>query len=377
MVQITEQTENNICLNLYIIHRSDFTKRKDIVEENIKALQKLTSDNSITLNHTYVEKYLFSELPSKIDEFKDKIKLESVGNKNFDDLLQNLHINHISNISNHIYALELIQTHIKSHNKDNIKHLYLILEDDIVCLNTIEQNFKNVLNHLAKEEFEYDLLFTGLPIVIDNEKINKNADKKIDNIEYKFIASYLPIIPSCDSYFISPQCVDKLLKEIYPIHYIYNIQLSYLMHKLQLKNYYITPNIFIEATKIGLLPSSININNAHIYSEPFMKMVDILNIPKDEFNKDVEKYEKEFNTLYETLKQHNNPDNLYLFAILHNKLNKHETALNIFKEAHKLYNNQPSNIVNESNFIKDYIATYKYLQSDVKDEEEHEDNHII
>lgn len=363
MVQITEENSSNITLNIYIIHRSDLNKREDIMNENKKIYDKL----SFNVNINKVEKYTFSDLPKHMEQLKKEVKLEQIGNQIFDSQLQNLHLNHISNYTNHIEALHQIKLHYNS-SSDKDNQIYLILEDDVLLLQTFETHINNIINHINGKKIDYDLIFLGIPI--DTSKLDKehNANKlnhKIDDIEYKFLNSYIHILPSCDSFFINPNKIDIILKDMSPMRYITNVQLSYACFNNQLKTYFTFPNVIIEASKISVIPSSINMNNVHIYSEQFMQMVEILNIPKDEFNKDKENLEKKFNEIYDKVKQYNNPDNLHLLAIFHNKLEKYETSINIFKEAHKLYNQTHSNINNASNFIQDYTATYKHIQTDI------------
>lgn len=362
MVQISEEN-SDITLNIYIIHRSDLNKRDEMMAENKKIYDKL----SCNVNITNVEKYIFSDLPKHMEEIQKEVKLEPIGNQTFDNHLQNLHLNHISNYTNHIEALNQIKTHYNaSSNKDN--QIYLILEDDVLLLQTFETYINNMLKHINEKKIDYDLIFLGFPI--NTEKIDKehNANKlnhKIDDIEYKFLNAYLHILSGCDSFFINPNKIDIILKDMRPMRYLTNIQLSYACFNNKLNAYFTFPNLMIEASKISVIPSSINMNNAHIYSEQFMQMVEILNMPKEEFNKDKENLENKFNEIYDKVKQYNNPDNLHLLAIFHNKLEKYETALNIFKEAHKLYNQTHCNINNASNFIQDYTATFKHIQTDI------------
>jgi len=350
----------NIVLNVYIVHCSDFKDRKTLMEENKVIFEKM----GIELKWNYIEKYKIAELKENIQEITKNIKLEKTGLEDYDQLLENLHLNQLSNIYNHLEALSEIKKHYNEY-KDT-KQLYLVLEDDVFVMNTIDKLMPELIDKLIENQVKFDMLFFGIPIVIGqkNEEKLKNDVKLSDNITLNYSRQYLKYLPSCDSYMINPEILnnDELYKELNKVKFTFNFELSYIIEKFNLKTYYTAPHFMLDGSKMGVIPSSINLNNIHIYSNEFMEMVNILNLSDEEFITNQDKYEKEFNTHYEKLKVYNNPDVLHLNAILHNKMKKHETALNIFKHAHDRYQQMPSNITNESNFIIDYVKTYEKLQ---------------
>lgn len=354
-----------ITLNVYIVHCSDFKQRKELMEENKNIFNKL----NFTINWQYVEKYSLNHLKENIKEITKDIKLEDTEFEDFNELRENLHLAHLSNIYNHLECLNKIKedySKLTEQEKQNKNHFYLILEDDVFLMNIFVDKMNELINKLNTNKIHYDLIFLGIPLTINN----KSEDKKKNDIEISnesilnFIPQYLKFLPSCDSYLINPTLLENgdIYNEFNKIKFAYNYQLSYIMRKFNLKSYFITSHIALDGSKMGIIPSSININNVHIYCNEFMNMIQILNIPEEEFNKDIDKYEKEFNDNYEKVKEFDNPDILHLNAIFHNKMKKYETALKIFQHAHNRYQYIPNNISNESNFIIDYVKTYERLQ---------------
>jgi hypothetical protein len=357
------QELNNLTLNVYIVHRSDFTERKKLMEENKEIFEKL----GIKINWTYIEKYDIKHLMDNIKDISSSIKIEQTEFEEYNELIENLHINHLSNIYNHLDVLNKIKTHYNELNQEHQdNNMYMVLEDDVFLMNTFVDNMKVILNELHTKNINYDLIFLGIPLCIDNKTDEKKTNdiQMTENITLNYIKQYLKYLPSCDSFLINAKILNNedLYNEINKVKLIYNFELSYIIQKFNLNAYYSRPHLMLDGSKMGIIPSSININNVHIYNNEFMSMIQILNLPEEEFNKDIDKYEKEFNNLYDLLKDFNNPDILHLNAIFHNKMKKYEIALNIFKYAHKRYSELPSNISNDSNFIIDYIKTYEKLQ---------------
>jgi hypothetical protein len=360
---INDET-NNITLNIYIVHRSDFEQRKKLMEENLIIFKKL----GYNIKWNYIEKHTNEYLTNNIQTIVKDIKIEKTLYPEYDELMDNLHINHISNIFNHLESLNKIKEHYnKLNEEDKGTNLYIILEDDVFLMNIFEEQMKMILESIIKGNISYDLIFLGVPISIDNKTEDKKNNDIIINetLCLNFIPQYLKFLPSCDSFIINPVILnnEQLFEDINKIRLQYHFELSYIIKRYQLKSYYTSPHLMLDGSKMGIIPSSINLNNIHIYNNEFMNMINILNINEEEFNKNQEKYEEEFNKNYDKVKEFDNPDILHLNAIFHNKMKKHETALNIFKHAHKRYSEMPSNITNESNFIMDYVKTYERIQN--------------
>lgn len=336
-------------LNIYFIHASHLKDREKIMNDFKNLLGKYTFRNINKTNIKIIDSYDPQSI--NMDIIKKTVNYEPVksshenlseqekqnGLEFYNKAIKNLHIFQLSNVLKHYEALKLISE--KSKNE-----IYLVLEDDILYEDRVLLNLDRILH---KNDYG-DILFLGLP---SNTK-DKNTSHKYQNSKELY-----RVLPYTDSYLITPECAKKLYDNFLPIKWIGNVQLSYILEKLNIQPKIVVPNIFIDGSKYGMFLSTLNANNQLLFNNDYMNGITIL--AKDNYSSD----DKEKNDkLFEESQISQNPDFMHLHAKYLIKIKKYKKARDVFEKAIKIYE-MNNNIINqESLFLKDYIRLYKYIQ---------------
>lgn len=326
-----------INLNVYVIHSSNLKEREPNIER-LKELSKL--QNLMNVNITVVCDHEANELQMKNIKNLIKLgKLEEGENEFYNQFTKQLSLEIISNNFNHFKALQNI-------SKNNAEDYNLIIEDDIQYS---DKMFNQISTLIEKLPADYDLTFLGQP---SNNKSSTDQVLSIEPIDRKDL-----ILHCIDSCLISTVCAKNLLVSFFPIKYTQNIQMSYLINKLDLKAYKIFPNICGDGSKMGVYTSSVTTNNVHIFNDVYKRVYLLLN---DE-NFDLESVSK-IKTLLAENQYKENPDFMHLEALLYKKIKDYEKSEEIFKETLKAYEEKNCVINNSSLFLRNYIGLYKHLQ---------------
>lgn len=312
---------------LFIIHNENLKCRIPYINSTIQKLKEIKPD----LQTTVVKD------PSSIyaDTIKIKTKLEKTGDEQLDRMLVNINEGHVCNIEKHRNVWKQIE-------KDD--DYAWIIEDDVVISGDYISNVKDFLN-TDLSTIVWDIIMTGFSV--KSQKLPTKFNKTHE--QYK-------VLPSKASYMIKGKVAKDLLKytEVYkyPLkgmlsRYIYDNKdsitcLAYHEHLL------------LEASKIGMVPSSINSNNILIFNPDYGNLVKMIN------SSDINL--KEARNIYKKLEHLGSPDINHMMGVIYHKKDRYDDAKDCFNTAIDLLIEKGGYIGKNSDILNNCINIYKYDQ---------------
>lgn len=335
-------------LNVFFIHAKWLKDRERVVSEFQKLTGKyvfkdikgvkirvITDFDPNDINHQIISSTVnYSPVQDNPNEINEK-KLS-----NYNGLLRNLHIFQLSNTLKHYKALEEI---VNSSNENDIN---LVLEDDILYEDKMCMMLERLVDNLPSD---FDMVFLGLPNNINTS--NKTT------VRFQATKDLFRVLPYCDSYIVSKTAARKLYDNYLPIKFVNNVQLSYMIEKLELNSLIAIPNIFMDGTKFGVFLSVLTPSNQLLFNNDYMTARAILSNE----NVDVESQTKLDNVFANSLVR-NHPDMMHLKGLYLSKHSNYNEAKDVFESALKIYQDNNCVLNHESQFLKDYIKMYKDIQ---------------
>ncbi len=322
-------------LNIYVVHCKMLEFRKPSCEKLKSALETV-----FDINMNYISEYDPNDITSDdIKQFVDYKKVTDERLAPFNQFIKNMHINQLSNTLKHLTALKYISTNATD-------SLNMIIEDDIVYNDNVADSLQNILTNLPQN---HDLIFFGLPA-------SKDVDK---DAKYQNVTDVYKILPCCDSYLISPAHAKQFVDEYTPIRFINNIQMSYIIYKLELKPLLCVPNIFVDGSKLGLYFSTLEVNNRLIFNPEYNTLAKTI-LDNDSFTTEMK---KEIDTQFINVRLKTNPEFYYLKAIFETKKGNYVFAKAIYEYTYNMYQSNGTITNNQSMFLRDYLRLYKHLQN--------------
>lgn len=336
-----------IKLNIYILHHTIYKSRYNIINNTIIEIKKICEKiGGYDVNIKFIlENTDIDNTRIKYDKYPEDTNNKDVNEKNaeYNKQLSVLNENAIYNIEKHRKVLKII-------SEDNENTINLILEDDVAISTDYINNIEEVFRNLKDNKFsDWDILFTCLP------PINYN-----DTIAIEPVTKYFKTLMNKSSYFIKKSICDKLYDYTNIIKFNYKIILSkFINDNPDLKIMFINKNIFLEGSKVGIFPTTINNNNFLFQNNNYINLINISNnesIKKE----DIEMCEKIFN---ESKKQFISADIIHIMGIIYYKYGDYDKAEEYFNNAlenvklHNIIVNQNSEILNNT------INIYQYKQS--------------
>ena len=316
---------------VFIIHAKSMEIRKQHIGKFTDLLDKAKID------YEYIDEYE----PGVITQGDIQTKVQLTKNNTgdiFDELVRNMHVNQLSNTLKHGCALEKAKD-----NKDKYAY-FLFVEDDILFGDDVMQKLAEVT--VAFQNSDSDILFLGLPSLspIENKDIVKICPT----------TTFYKLFPCCDSYMIKSSNIEKIVGGFYPIKFVNNFQLSYVVSKNNFNTSMSLPNIFLDGSKYGAFLSSVDSNNRMMFNPEFIQLTNLLQSEKHD--------DKTIESAFDTIKFKNHPDVMHLNAI-------YLITRGEFKKASTLLDNilqistQNNCIVNsETEFLKTYMRLYRFIQ---------------
>lgn len=260
----------------------------------------------------------------------------------YNGFLKNLHVFQLSNALKHYKALEEIV------NNTDEGDINIILEDDVLYEDKMCMNLEKIINDLPEV---YDIVFLGLPSNVDPKKRNE--------VKFQPYREMFKVLPYSDSYILSKAGAKKLYDNYLPIKFVTNVQLSYTLDKIKMEGLIAIPNIFMDGSKFGMFLSVLNPNNNLMFNNDYMKIRMALNEELTPQSKEM--LEKTFKE--SPIRVH--PDFQHLQALYLTKIQKYDEAQKVFEDALKVFQGNNCILNHESQFLKDYLSIYKYMQKDI------------
>ena len=302
-------------LNIFLIHSPKLIQREQRINVTLKIIEHMCQKYAYRMRVFKISTNEPDDLKPKLEEISKNIKYDKTGDEEFDQALQPLSVQQLSNLYKQKEALKQI-VQIGKLPMVSSNDLYLILEDDAYVLPEFQNNLENFFKDPGQSSWDI-LTFS----------VSKPLGNPSDPNEYIDARGFGKVLPSKDSYMIQPKIAEILLKDLETLRFSYRIQLSYWIHthpEVRLKCP--SQRIFIEGSKVGFLPSSTCENNVLIYNQEFMEMFKMM-IGQTEF--DFQKG-RQYYRVIENLKA---PEAMHLYAVMLHRENKLEQAKDMFMDA--------------------------------------------
>ena len=329
-------------LNVFFIHNTVMRERDQVLSQFRAVLAKYSSDKLKIGKVTHVESFDPNAIDmSIIQKTVNYAPYEQNHvNAKFNGLIKNLHIYQLSNTLKHLKALEVV-------SQTESDELSLILEDDVSYdQSTVMKQIEKVIELYQ----DNSIVFLGLP----------NNKPQIKEIIIEPTSNLFEILPYNDSYILDKVTAKALFEQFLPIKYVNNIQLTTAIQSANVKSYQCIPNIFVDGSKLGTFTSSLNVNNVLMFNADYMRIRSIaMKEPVDITNED-----KEIVRVLSTQSPcAPHPDFQYMKAVFLTKIGNYEDAEATYQSAHDTYSRNLCIMNHESQFLKDFMALYKNMQS--------------
>ena len=132
------------------------------------------------------------------------------------------------------------------------------------------------------------------------------------------------------------------------------VQLSkFIYDNLDIKVGIINKHIFIEGSKIGIVPSSFNKNNLLIFNPDYIRLLQLMNE-----NGDIKVAEE----IFKKLKSINSADSYHLMGIFYHKNNLNDRAFEYFETSFRLLKEQNGYLGRDSEILNNTINIYQFNQ---------------
>lgn len=313
-------------LNIHVIHSKVADSRLGNINQLVSILQKTFSEVKVTLVNDH-EPETFT--PDSIKSITDFSQIQDEKYVLFNSLIVPVHIRHISNLLKHALTLKQI---VDSQSDDEV---YVVLEDDVVFGDKVADYLVQALKSFTSSDAEF--VFLGLPSpATESPTLSPFSD-------------FYNVTPVCDSYAVTKVGAIKLLKELLPMKFQTNVQLSYAIVKADVKAFFARPNVFIDGSKLGVFVSTIDANNTLMLSNEHVNIKSL--IEAGELDKARE--------AYDGIRFKTHPDNLRLLADLELKAKNFDKAKTHYDSCFKAYSANHCVLNNQCQFLKSYISACK------------------
>lgn len=306
------------CINIYCISSQHLDNRKKYFIATLNKLKELANENGLECHlhsisspsHDIIENNM-EDYNKRLDYSKSNHDKEDI----FNDLIFTLNPQHISNIEKHREVLKIISS--------NDNELNLIIEDDVLTSKEYIPNIKELFHQLSQtDNKEWDLLITCIA-----ENQDQNEQLKICNFKERQL-----VLKNKSSYFIKPCTAKRLYDFTEVIKHSFKHSLSKFIHISNVNVGILNKVCFVEGSKIGIFPSSINTENYLFQNREY---VEISNIIRS--NEITEEAIQKVENCFKIIENLPSPDISYIMGLFYYKIKDISKAKQYMTDAcHKL-----------------------------------------
>lgn len=331
-------------VHVRILHSPDVCVARRAMCDKLKTI--LEAAPELRAHVTFVTDHEPHEL-SALKSLAGLVDVDPANARDVPDLAREvraLHINQLSCALKHAAAIAQIASADRG--------FHVVLEDD--CLFG-EDVVSKLLQALRSLPTDYDLAFLGLPAPLSAQDTRP--------VRAVTLSSVYPILPGCDSYVLNPAAARALLPWVRPVRMTANLQWNYLLRKQPtLKAYLLTPNVFVDGSKLGVYLSQQDSNNRLVWNEAYLKLEKLVAA------RDLPKSPAELQAaqeLVDSLPFKTHPDMLRLLAKLQHRLGNLREAETLFRQAYDITVAEKCVLNSSSQLLRDYMVLHRDLQSDM------------
>ena len=237
-------------LNIYLVYSEELENRRTTINSAVSLVKDICQQKGIDCKLHVITEPNKDYINANIAAFNSRVNYDKFASGNmYNDLIMPLNVSQISNFEKHRYIYKLIMDSHSTSTKD----IHLIMEDDLIILKDYIDNIGGFLDDLnnppEKDGDDWDILFNCLNVVSNPEKfININQ--------------LYNIIISKACYIIkNPKLCEKLYEATSTFKLNLKLTLSKCLKDNDFKALSYNKITFIEGSKLGLYPSSVNPDN--------------------------------------------------------------------------------------------------------------------
>lgn len=295
--------------------------------------------------HEVEWRFMADHDPESVDRafIESSVKLEALADprlERFNKYIKTLHLRNVSNAKKHQAALQ----HVADAGDARPDTVFMVLEDDV----------------LAGAEWSEKLKTTVTTIPEDAGWVSLGVPTR-GSAAFQELGDPYEVLPCCESYIVKPSAARVLASAFFPVRYVTNVHLTYLLKSLKQRAYLCQPHVFLDGTKYGAFISVLNAGNQLILNSTYMGARRQL---VDEGASDDEK----LRDIQESLRASTfgtHPDFMHLKALAMWRRSGAHAAAEVFGLALDTYDANNALINAESQFLRDYIALHRDLQTGV------------
>lgn len=269
--------------------------------------------------------------------------------ESFKSRLRPLHMRQVSNCLKHLQALK-IACSLPGTINTPILPFSLIIEDDALFTAEVERQLRDVVKSIPEDA---DIVFISLPTPVQSQG---EAPKPFLPIDGLFNGD----LPACDAYIVRTSAAEKLSSSFLPIRLHTPAHLRYMISSLGLRAYVSTSNIFVDGSKIGIFPSSIEVNNILLWNPSYCRLLDTTSSPN--ITNDELKQALEMESKTQTFGKH--PDVLALRSRCMARMGMFKEAKELAEQAMQGFEQGAALFNDNSIFLRNYMNIYVNLQED-------------
>jgi len=327
------------CINIYTIISPHLDNRTRYINSTLSKLKEIGDELEIKIELYSVTQPSPEYIQENVEEYNKRVDYTQ------DDEFKTtpLNVQNISNIEKHRQLLKNISQ--KSEND-----FHLVLEDDVLINKDYIKNIRDFFIKISENSFqEWDMILTCM-------SFNENTDDLyIDNV-----SKHTKLLLNKSSYMIKPQTALKLYDFFEKFKYNFKTGLSKFISLNKCNAFFLNKNTFLEGSKMGIFPSSINTDNVLYQSKEYMEIHNIIRNISESNNKENDVIKAE--TIYNKVKELPGPDITYSMGLLYYKVQDYDNAKKYMTEACFKLKNEKGLLSKSSTILNNAINICQYDQ---------------
>jgi len=338
-----------IKINLYLIYTELFDNRHDNINNSVAIIKKLCTENDINLDIRIITEPSCSFIDNNIDTYNSRVDYAPFPDNNeYNENISLLNSFQISNYEKHreVYKTIVDASKTNASEPEASGTFYMIMEDDILVSKNYIENINDMLKDIKDPvNNNWDILFTSL------NTINNNSNF----VNYHSIYNKLT---SKACYFIKPQLCAKLYDEMKT----FKLGLKFLLSKFikdnnDIKPFFYNKNTFVEGSKYGIYPSTVNPNNFLYFNNNYIELSKISNM--DYVNQeDLEKAKE----IYSNIESINSADIQNIMGIVYYRNKDYSNAKKYTRQALNNHKKNKGYLQKNSDILNNCINMFQFEQ---------------
>lgn len=335
-------------LKVYLIHEEGLRFREANMNQTLKALRICCDKINIGFRTVMVTRPNTDALQKNVKEIQEKIKYEKVSEEEFNQRMHMLSMEMISNLEKHKEAWSQIL------HEEDPRVISMVLEDDAFLMPEFAENLSKFLQvlptYLLGSSRQWDICFLG----------STKQDASViasDDLTFLDTRTVGKILPSKESYVITPHIVRRMMESLSTIRYTLRTHLSWFLHEHpEIRSVFPTKTVFLDGSKIGICTSTIHPMNPLLINKEFMELWHMqkkLEIPLSDIR-----------SLYKRVEHLRSPDMLHLYGRLLAERGHYTDAEDVFIDAIRRMREQNGILSPASQLLQDAVNNAKNLQRD-------------